>query len=287
MRGDGPPGDPVRGAPRIMGVINVTPDSFSDGGRFLDPLRALDRGMEMQDQGAAILDVGGESTRPGSEPVEARVELARVLPVVQLLAARAKVEISIDTTKSEVARAAIDAGATIVNDVSAGRSDAEMLPLAADRESTIVLMHLCGTPRDMQQRPTYEDVLVEVRDFLKERAEAALRAGIAPNRIWIDPGIGFGKTLDHNLELLARLDELGVLGYPVCLGVSRKSFIASVDETAGTASGPPESRVGGTAAAVALGVLGGASILRVHDVAIMAQAARVARAIADRMPKDA
>jgi dihydropteroate synthase len=239
----------------------------------------------MVDQGAAILDVGGESTRPGSEPVDARVEIERVVPVIELLAARGKVAISIDTTKSEVARAAIDAGATIVNDISAGRFDPEILPLAAERESTILLMHMRGTPRDMQVRPGYDDVVLEVRQVLRERAEAALRAGIASDRVWIDPGIGFGKTVDHNLEILARLDELRVLGYPVCLGVSRKSFISGVDEAAGSPSSPPGRRLGGTAAAVAVGVLGGASILRVHDVAVMGQAARVARAIADRSAK--
>ncbi|MFN0245164.1 MAG: dihydropteroate synthase [Planctomycetota bacterium] len=266
---------------RILGVLNVTPDSFSDGGRFLDPSRAVEHGLRMEEEGADILEVGGESTRPGSQPVPLGAELERVVPVIEGLARSCRAAISVDTTKFEVARAALDAGATIVNDVTAGRSDRRILDLAAEREATLVLMHMQGTPRDMQIEPRYGDVVAEVREFLHERIEHAAGAGVASHRIWIDPGIGFGKKLEHNLALLARLPELASLGHPICLGVSRKSFIASIEAAAGSAESPPEARIGGTAAAVALGVLGGASILRVHDVAIMAQAARVARAFMD------
>jgi dihydropteroate synthase len=267
----------------MMGVINVTPDSFSDGGEHLDPAAAVERGLELESEGAAILDVGGESTRPGSEPVAEAEELRRVVPVVEALAQRVRTAISIDTTKAAVARAALDRGATIVNDVSAGRSDEAMLPLVAERGATCVLMHMQGTPRTMQARPSYRDVVAEVRDFLRERAGVALEAGVRRDRIWIDPGIGFGKGLEHNLELLARLAELLPLGFPICLGVSRKSFIAAVDRARGVDPAAAADRLGGTAAAVALGVANGARILRVHDVAVMAQAARVARAIADRI----
>jgi len=309
-----PPRSPFRSPDRIplriMGVINVTPDSFSDGGAHLDPADAVEHGLELESEGAAILDVGGESTRPGSEAVSEAEELRRVAPVVEALAKRARAAISIDTTKAAVARAALDRGATIVNDVSAGRSDAAMLPLVAERGATCVLMHMQGTPRTMQAHPSYRDVVAEVRDFLRARAHVALEAGLLRDRIWIDPGIGFGKSLDHNLELLSRLGELLPLGFPICLGVSRKSFIAAIDRASGLSpagpggrlAGPadrpggsvarpagtadrragPGDRLGGTAAAVALGVSNGARILRVHDVAVMAQAARVARAIAER-----
>ncbi len=270
-----------------MGVINVTPDSFSDGGKHLDPAAAVARGLELESEGADILDVGGESTRPGSLGVTEAEELRRVVPVLDGLAGRARAAISIDTAKSAVARAALDRGASIVNDVSAGRADVRMLPLVAERGATCVLMHMRGTPRTMQAHPAYQDVVAEVRDFLRERAGVALESGVARDRIWIDPGIGFGKALDHNLELLARLDELLVLGFPICLGVSRKSFLSKVDESSGALSVHPEERLGGTAAAIALGVRNGASILRVHDVAVMAQAARVARAIAERAPSGA
>jgi dihydropteroate synthase len=263
---------------RLMGVINVTPDSFSDGGAYLDPGRAVELGFRLESEGAEILDVGGESTRPGAEPVSVEEELERVLPVVESLARRTRASISIDTSKSEVARAALDRGAAIVNDVTAGRGDPRMLPLVAERGAICVLMHMQGSPRSMQARPAYGDVVREVADFLRERADAASAAGVDRGRIWIDPGIGFGKTLEHNLELLARLPELATMGFPVCLGVSRKSFIASVETTAGAAPSREDARIGGTAAAVALGALGGASILRVHDVAVMLQAARVARA---------
>jgi dihydropteroate synthase len=263
-------------APRMMGVVNVTPDSFSDGGRFADAEGAIEHGLALEAQGAQVLDVGGESTRPGSAAVSVEEELGRTIPVISALAKRAKVPVSVDTTKAGVARAALDAGATIVNDISAGRWDAAMLPLVAERGATFVAMHMQGTPQDMQRDPRYGDVVAEVLEFLRERGAACLGAGIARERIWIDPGIGFGKTLDHNLELLRRLPELRSLGLPVLVGVSRKAFIARIH-------GPARedvARIGGTAAAVALAVQGGAEILRVHDVAVMAEAAAVARAVA-------
>jgi dihydropteroate synthase len=264
--------------PRIMGVVNVTPDSFSDGGRFLDAKSAIEHGLALERQGAAILDIGGESTRPGSEPVSVEEELARTIPVVEGLAKRSKALISIDTTKSAVARAALDAGASIVNDVSAGRFDDAMLPLVAERGATYIAMHMQGEPRDMQKEPHYGDVVADVLEFLRERGYQALRAGIARDKLWIDPGIGFGKQLAHNLELLRRLPELRSLGLPIVLGVSRKSFIAKIHPPASA----DRERLGGTAAALTIGVLGGAEILRVHDVAIMAEAAAVANALRAR-----
>ncbi len=242
---------------RLMGVINVTPDSFSDGGRFLDPARAIELGLQLRSEGADILDIGGESTRPGSAPIPVEEELRRVLPVIEGLAQRERSAVSVDTSKYEVARAALDAGATIVNDVTAGRCDPRMLPLVAERGATCVLMHMQGSPRSMQSNPAYVDVVREVADFLRERVDAALSVGVDRERIWIDPGIGFGKTLEHNLELLVRLPELSELGLPICLGVSRKSFIAALESASHAPPSPAEARLGGTAAAVALGVLGG------------------------------
>ncbi len=264
------------GRPRMMGIVNVTPDSFSDGGAFLDPSRAIEHGLELAAEGADLLDVGGESTRPGSDPVPVDEETRRVVPVIAALARRAGVPLSVDTTKSAVARAALDAGATIVNDVSAGCFDAAMLPLVAERRAGFVAMHMQGTPRDMQVAPTYGDVVADVLEFLRARGYQALEAGVERGKLWIDPGIGFGKTLEHNLALLRRLSELRSLGLPICLGVSRKSFLARI---AGRES-PAQERLGGTAAAVALGVAGGAEILRVHDVRVMRECALAARAIA-------
>jgi len=263
------------GSLRFMGVVNVTPDSFSDGGYHLDPSRAVERALALVVEGADLLDIGGESTRPRSEPVSLEEELRRVVPVITELAKRTRIPISIDTMKSSVARAALDAGATIVNDVSAGIADAEMHAVVAQHRAGYVAMHMQGDPRTMQTAPRYDDVVAEVTDFLRERCFRALEAGVVRETLWIDPGIGFGKTLQHNIELLRRLPELRSLGLPILLGVSRKSFITKITglET------PPEKRIGGTAAALTLGVLGGAAILRVHDVAIMREAALVARAI--------
>jgi dihydropteroate synthase len=256
-----------------MGVVNVTPDSFSDGGLFLDPARAVVHGEELVRDGAAILDVGGESTRPGAEEVSAEEELARVVPVVRGLAGSATV--SVDTSKLAVAEAALDAGASIVNDVTALRGDAEIGALCAERGAGLILMHMRGDPRTMQDDPRYGDVVDDVKAFLAERLEAAIGAGVGEERIWLDPGIGFGKDLEHNLELLRRLGELRELGRPLVVGASRKAFIGRIDGSA------VDARLGGTIAASILAAAEGADVLRVHDVAEHAQAARMAAAILD------
>ncbi|HEY5709682.1 MAG TPA: dihydropteroate synthase [Solirubrobacterales bacterium] len=262
--------------PKLMGIVNVTPDSFSDGGRYLDADAAIAHGGELFRDGAEILDVGGESTRPGAEPVGVEEELRRVEPVVVGLAGTATV--SIDTSKAAVAEAAIDAGAEIVNDVTALRGDPEMAALCAERSVGVVLMHMPGSPRTMQEDPTYGDVVDEVKEFLAERVKVAVAAGIAEDKIWLDPGIGFGKTLEHNLELLRRLGELRGLGRPLVVGTSRKSFIGRIDGSA------VEDRLGGTIASSVLAVAEGADVLRVHDVAEMAQAIRVTEAVLGAYP---
>lgn len=266
-------------APRILGVVNATPDSFSDGGEHHDPERAIEHGLRLVADGADMLDVGGESTRPGSEPVEEREELRRVLPVVRGLAERTRIPISVDTTKSAVARECLAAGATLVNDVSAGRFDPAILAVTARAGAGYVAMHMLGTPRDMQVEPRYADVVGEVLEFLRARCRAALDAGIERSKLWIDPGIGFGKTLEHNLELLRRLAALRSLGLPVLLGVSRKSFIATIEERAELPRSAAAERLGGSLAALVLGLQNGAEILRVHDVRESKQAALVARAV--------
>jgi dihydropteroate synthase len=255
-----------------MGVVNVTPDSFSDGGLFLEPEQAIAHGVELAEAGAAIVDVGGESTRPGAASISAAEELARVLPVVEGLALAGH-EISVDTSKRAVAEAALDAGAAIVNDVTAFRGDPEMAALCADRGPTVVLMHMAGEPRTMQDDPRYQDVVDEVRAFLGARLQAAIDAGVAEERVWLDPGIGFGKTALHNHELLRRLPELRDLGRPLVVGTSRKSFIDKAHT-----SGPGE-RLGGTIASSVLAAAEGVDVLRVHDVAEVAQALTVAAAI--------
>jgi dihydropteroate synthase len=257
---------------KLMGVVNVTPDSFSDGGLYLDPEAAIAHGRELAAAGADILDVGGESTRPGADPVDAAEELRRVVPVIQGLA-DAGCEISVDTAKAGVAAAALDAGATIVNDVTALRGDPGMAPLCAERGAIVVLMHMLGEPRTMQEDPRYDDVVADVKAFLTERLEAAVAAGIDENRVWLDPGIGFGKTGAHNMELLRRLGELRELGRPLVVGTSRKSFIGKVDGS------PADQRLGGTIASSVLAAAEGADVLRVHDVAEMRQALAVATAI--------
>jgi dihydropteroate synthase len=255
-----------------MGVVNVTPDSFSDGGLYLDPEAAIAHGRGLVTARAEILDVGGESTRPGAEPVAAEEELRRVIPVIGGLADLG-CEISVDTSKAAVAAAALDAGATIVNDVTALRADPEMTSLCAERGATVVLMHMLGDPRTMQDDPRYEDVVAAVKTFLSERLEAAVAAGIAEERIWLDPGIGFGKTAAHNMELLRRLGELRELGRPLVIGTSRKSFIGMVDGSAAA------DRLGGTIASSVLAAAEGAEVLRVHDVAEVRQALTVAAAV--------
>jgi dihydropteroate synthase len=257
---------------KLMGVVNVTPDSFSDGGLYLDPRAAIEHGKALAADGAAILDVGGESTRPGAAPVAVEEELRRVEPVVAGLAGVGPA-ISVDTSKAAVAAAALDAGATIVNDVTALRGDPEMAPLVAERGAGVVLMHMAGEPRTMQANPEYGDVVAEVRDFLAARLEAALAAEIDESVIWLDPGIGFGKTDRHNFELLRGLGELAALGRPLVVGTSRKGFIGRTDGS------PADERLGGTVATSILAAAAGADVLRVHDVREMDQALRVASAV--------
>jgi len=253
-----------------MGVVNVTPDSFSDGGAFDDAAQAVDHGRRLAAEGAAILDIGGESTRPGADPVPAREELQRVIPVIAGLAGVATV--SIDTMKVAVAEAAVDAGASYVNDVSAFRHDPDLAAFVADRKLDCCLMHMLGEPRTMQADPRYDDVVSDVKAFLAERMEAAMRAGVAEERIQLDPGIGFGKTIEHNLELLRRLRELTDLGRPLVIGTSRKSFLGRITGRDVT------ERVPATVATCVLAYERGATVFRVHDVAAVADALKVADA---------
>ena len=259
-----------------MGVVNVTPDSFSDGGRFLEAEAAIDHGLLLRTEGADVLDVGGESTRPGAVGVGIEEELRRVLPVIDGLAGEGG-EISIDTSKAAVAAAALDAGARMVNDVTA-LADPEMGPLCAERGCELVLMHMKGTPRTMQESPSYDDVVDDVKSFLGGRIETAVAAGVDEHRIWVDPGIGFGKTIEHNLELIRRLRELRELGRPILLGASRKSFIGKIT---GREVGE---RVGGSVAAAVLGRLAGADCVRAHDVAATRDALLIADAIVGNRP---
>jgi len=281
-----------------MAIVNVTPDSFSDGGRFLEADAAVAHSLKLIGEGAEIVDVGGESTRPGAEPVSAQEEIRRVGPVIEgLAAARAGAQISIDTSKAAVASAALHAGASLVNDVSAFRADPEMAGLVADTGADCCLMHMLGEPRTMQRDPRYIDVLDEVRSFLEERLAFAVREGVSEQRVLIDPGIGFGKTVAHNLELLGRLDELLTLGRPIVIGTSRKSFLARIDPRARRAgasephgeelSSPAaecsdsNSRLPGTLASNVLAFERGASVFRVHDVAPVRAALAVAAATLD------
>jgi len=258
----------------IMGVINVTPDSFSDGGAFDDVEAAVAHGIRLAEEGAEILDIGGESTRPGSEPVPAEEEMHRVIPVIEQLAKRTTAALSIDTSKANVARAAMQAGAEIINDVTALRGDDAMAGVAADTGAAVVLMHMRGTPRTMQKDPHYEDAVREVQDFLGERLAAARGAGIAGDRLAVDPGIGFGKTVEHNLQLIASLGAFADLGCPIVLGVSRKSFLAVAAGCENIAD-----RDAPTAALTSLGRELGARIFRVHAVRPNAEALRMTEAI--------
>jgi dihydropteroate synthase len=258
---------------RIMGVVNVTPDSFSDGGLFLDTDDAVRHALELAAEGADILDVGGESTRPGSEPVAEDEERRRVVPVLErVAAARAGVQLSVDTSKHEVAGAALDAGATYVNDVTAFRADPGMAGLVAERGVECCLMHMLGEPRTMQEDPRYEDVVSDVKAFLEERLAFAVAEGVPEERVMLDPGIGFGKTLEHNLELLRRLDEIVALGRPIVVGTSRKSFLGRIT---GREVGQ---RLPGTIATNVLALERGASVFRVHEVAPVRDALAVAAA---------
>ena len=257
----------------IMGILNVTPDSFSDGGQFIDADAAVAHGIKMARDGADIIDVGGESTRPGAEAVTAAEELRRVIPVIERLAEQVSVPISIDTTKPEVARAALAAGAAIVNDITGLHGDPSLARVAAEFGAPIVAMHIKGTPRTMQQSPTYADLLGEVKDYLRESIAIAGRNGVPAEQVIIDPGLGFGKTVRHNLEVMARLGELADLGRPIMVGPSRKSTIGKITGK------PADQRQFGTGAAVAICIANGASIVRVHDVAEMADVVRMADAI--------
>jgi dihydropteroate synthase len=261
----------VTADPVVMGIVNVTPDSFSDGGLWLDPEKAIAHARAIADAGAGILDIGGESTRPGSLPVAADEQLRRVVPVLEGLRGIGA-RLSIDTTKAAVAQAALDRGADIVNDVTALRDDPDLAGVVADRGCTVCLMHMLGEPRTMQEDPQYDDVVDDVRAFLEERLRSAVDAGIAEDKVWLDPGIGFGKTVDHNLQLLQRLHELTTLGRPIVVGTSRKGFI-------GTITGQEvEGRVPGTIATNVIALANGAEVFRVHDVAAVAQALAVAGA---------
>jgi dihydropteroate synthase len=262
----------------IMGVLNVTPDSFSDGGRYLGVEAAVARAEEIEAEGADLLDLGGESSRPGSQPVPLDVELARVLPVLAALAGRIRIPISVDTTKAEVARRVLDSGAAIINDISALRNDPDMAAVLAKAQAGLILMHMQGTPATMQHHPGYTAVVEEVCDFLRSRVGAAVAAGIEVERIAVDPGFGFGKTSDHNLALLGALPALRVLDRPIVIGPSRKSFVG------GILGRPVEEREWGTAAAVAVGVFQGAHVVRVHSVRQMKDVARVAQALRDQIP---
>jgi dihydropteroate synthase len=258
---------------QIMGIVNVTPDSFSDGGAFLNPDAAIAHGRELIAEGAHILDIGGESTRPGAPAVEAREETSRVVPVIEGLA-DAGLMVSIDTSKAAVASAAIDAGAAIVNDVTA-LADPDMSGLCAERGVGLVLMHMLGTPRTMQENPVYDDVVDDIKAFLSERIERAVDDGVEEGAIWIDPGIGFGKTVDHNLELLRRLGEFRSLGRPILIGTSRKSFIGKLT------GAEVDDRLGGTLATEVIAYANGAQIIRAHDVGPVRDALVMAGAIID------
>lgn len=256
-----------------MGILNVTPDSFSDGAAYMEPERAVERALEMEEEGADSIDIGGESTRPFAEPVSELEELNRVIPVIEMLAGRLSIPISIDTWKSSVARSALQAGAEIVNDVSGGTFDPGMWEVVASSGAGLVVMHTRGRPQEMQLETSYRSLVPEIIDFLRDRIEHAASCGIPRERIVLDPGIGFGKSTEGNLEILRRLSEFSVLGRPLLIGTSRKSFIGKV---LGRQVGE---RLFGTAATVALAVAGGASIVRVHDVGEMRDAALMAHAV--------
>jgi dihydropteroate synthase len=257
----------------VMGVVNATPDSFSDGGVFQEPRKAADRALEMAEQGAGIIDIGGESTRPGSRPVTEREELRRVMPVLERLSGRLRVPISIDTTKPGVARAALEAGASIINDVAANRGDSLMWAVVAEARAGYVCMHMLGTPRTMQQGPAYTDVVMQVSRFFADRIRRLGHCGVSRDQLILDPGIGFGKTVEHNLQLLAGCRKFRTSKRPLLLGVSRKSFIGKIS---GAVAG---SRLPGSLACACLAVEAGVQIIRAHDVAETVQAIRMTEAI--------
>lgn len=258
----------------LMGILNITPDSFSDGGRYFDSTLAIKRAYEMIKDGADILDIGGESTRPGSKAVPLEEEISRTIPVIKELSKNIKVPISIDTYKAEVARKALDAGASMVNDISGMRFDSEMPGVIAEYGVPVVIMHIKGTPKDMQLNPEYEALIPEIMDYLRMSIKLAVKFGISEDRIIIDPGIGFGKTFDQNLEIINNLKKFASLEKPILVGASRKAFIGKILDDA-----PASERLEGTAAAVAISIANGANIVRVHDVKEIAKAAKVADAI--------
>jgi dihydropteroate synthase len=264
----------------LMGVLNVTPDSFSDGGKFLDPQRAVEHALEMERAGADLLDIGGESTRPGSTETPAEAEIARILPVLEGLRGVLKIPICVDTRKSEVAEAAISAGAQMINDVSGLRNDPGIAEIAQRRSVPLILMHMRGEPQTMQKKPFARDVMKDVSQGLRAATTTARRAGVRKSQIIVDPGIGFGKSFEQNYELLRKLPEIARLGYPLLIGASRKGFLGKTLAQNGK-SVPPEERLWATAATVTASILGGAHIVRVHDVAEMAQVARVADRLLD------
>ncbi len=257
----------------VMGIVNVTPDSFSDGGKFLDSKAAISHAKHLVYEGADIIDVGGESTRPGSESVTIEEEMRRVIPVIEGIAREVEVPISIDTCKSKVAQAAIDAGACMINDISAMRSDPKIADVAAGSDSPLILMHMQGTPKDMQRNPRYKDLMEDIKEFLNERIELAISKGVSKKNILIDPGIGFGKTLEHNYEIIRRLRELKDLKIPILIGTSRKSFIGSTLEL------DVDDRLEGTLATITISIINGADIVRVHDVKEAVRTARMTDAI--------
>ncbi len=261
-----------------MGILNITPDSFSDGGRFDTPTQAVDHAMAMEQAGADIIDIGGESTRPGADPVSEEEECRRILPVVQALHRKIKIPLSIDTTKAIVAKRAVDLGASIINDISGLTADQQMLEVVAKSKCGVVIMHAKGTPQTMQKNPRYTNLIEEIYTFLKNQIQKGVDAGISKSRMVIDPGIGFGKTVLHNLTILNRLSDFTSLGVPILIGVSRKSFIKKILHE--------DAPLPGTAAAIAISILHGARILRVHDVAFMANVAKISDAIVKGKPHD-
>jgi dihydropteroate synthase len=258
----------------IMGILNVTPDSFSDRGSYLDKAQAINRAVRMAEEGADIIDIGGESTRPGSEPLAIEEELRRTIPVIEALSKEIDIPLSVDTYKSDVARKALDAGASMVNDISGLRFDPGMPKVVSEYRVPVVIMHIKGAPKDMQKNPVYQALMPEVMDTLREGIRSAIESGVSEDKIIVDPGIGFGKTSEHNLEIIHNLRELTFLEKPVLIGPSRKAFIGKV-----LGDVPPGERLEGTAAAVAVSIMNGANIIRVHDVKEMAKVAKVADAI--------
>ncbi len=264
---------------RVMGILNVTPDSFSDGGKFLESDKAVDHAAQMVEEGADIIDVGGESSRPGAFSVPVEEELERVIPVIQKLAERFETVISVDTTKAIVAREALKVGAAMVNDITALHHDAGMVDVIKDSSCQVILMHIQGTPQTMQENPTYTDVVNDIKIYFKSVIQQVQRSGIQQDRVILDPGIGFGKTVEHNLTILRRLSELGELGYPLAIGVSRKSFIGKILDVS------VEERLEGSLAAVAVVVWNGAKIIRAHDVRETVRVVQMVNAIQGKMGK--